>query len=134
MEKINEKKIFEVMNSWGHDNPGLEAYIVTEKRELYYYEKHIEFTSNVVEKDSTFIEREDIKLIRSLSEIEYQQILDFIKNNIVGKRFEDNIICDAGFTVTAEYNSEKYTIKNNVENLYKPAYELIKSMLDNIKE
>lgn len=124
IEEIKGKAIIEVSESYGGDyNPYSSGIIVTNDKEIYKYLMPLDSKENV----------NFIKENRTLSDEEFNEVTKFIENEIINKKYEDEMIMDAGFNVTINYNGVKKKIKNNKGDEQNPKlYDNAKAMLDKL--
>lgn len=117
--EVKGKKILAIETWWGLRNPGCNGYILTDDKKLYSYQEY----------DSRFNMNFDPKLnychVRDITDDEYQTILNWIDENIIGKDFEFRICMDMGNTICISYNNHNYVIKNHFD-LYDDIENIIK--------
>ncbi|MBR3280570.1 MAG: hypothetical protein IKI57_01810 [Clostridia bacterium] len=118
--EIKEKQkesIIDVSQWWGFEFAGYGGYCINDRKELYsytYYHRH----------PQTNINPNYIKLVKVLSDDEYNQILDFIEKTIENE-YDPKMIKDAGYEITINYNGVYKQIINymdihdNIKNLIK---------------
>lgn len=130
-EKLNEFRkntILEVSQQWGLKNPGYTGTLITKDREKYIYQFYINIPQELEDKKVNFISKS-----KKLNDDEFNNVIDFIKGEILNKDFKDEMIYDAGFNVSINYSGNKKTIKNNIgsENDLK-IYDKAKRLIDKL--
>ena len=104
LSKIEENAIFIVSKWWGVHDPGYAGTIITQNKELYSYQ----FYHFPQEPEKT----NAITKIRELNVEEYNEVINFIENEIINKGISNEDLFDAGFKVTVNYNGTTKAIKN----------------------
>lgn len=130
-EKLNEFRkntILEVSQWWGLKNPGYTGTLITKDREIYIYQFYINIPQELEDKKVNFISKS-----KKLNDDEFNNVINFIKGEILNKDFKDEMIYDAGFNVSINYGGTKKTIKNNIgsENDLK-IYDKAKRLIDKL--
>lgn len=101
--------------------PGWKKYIVTKDKKLYIFEYYYRVTpfmeKNNIPKESSF-ECE-------LTEKQYKEIVQFIEQKIIGKKFEPIFMTDGSYSIKVE----NYNILNHVD-LYNTGFDIIKNIMN----
>ncbi len=133
-EKLNllkETSILEISNWWGLHNPGTSGTIISQDKKIYHY--------NIYYRETNFLKENNIPLEtisegKKLTEEEYESVIKFIKENIVGKSFTSQRIYDAGWNVCSHHKGQVFNIHNNKGfGEEKGLYDLTKEFLSTIK-
>lgn len=132
-EKLNNLKnnsLLEVSHWWGLRDAGKGGAIITQDKKIYYYTFYHRLTP-FLEKNN--LPQEYISEGRTLTNEEYEKVIKFIEEEIVGKSFEFQRIYDAGYNVRGIYKGKTFNIPNNIgygeeTGLYNKADNLIKSL------
>lgn len=133
-EKLKDLKnntLLGISNWWGLHNPGTSGILVTTDKVLYKYTLYYRETKFLRENK---IPLEYISEGIKLTEQEYQMIIEFIENEIIGKTFESASIFDASWTVFGKYKEYHFNIVNNIDFSKKTGlYDRTKELLDKLK-
>ena len=132
-EKLNNLKnnsLLEVSHWWGLRDAGKGGAIITQDKKICYYTFYHRLTP-FLEKNN--LPHEYISEGRTLTNKEYEKVIKFIEEEIVGKSFESQRIYDAGYSVRGIYKGKTFNIPNNIgygeeTGLYNKADNLIKSL------
>lgn len=127
LKDLQSNSLLEVSSWWGLHNPGKSGIIITQDKKIYYYNFYHRMTS-FLEKNN--IPLESITKGKTITEKEYEKVIKFIEEEIVGKTFTQERIFDVGYTVRGNYKGQPYNIYNNIGygkelGLYNKAKELI---------
>ena len=133
-EKLNslkETSILEISNWWGLHNPGTSGTIISQDKKIYHYTIYHRETNFLKENN---IPLESISKGRNLTEEEYERVIKFIEENIVGKTFTSQRIFDASWNVRGHYKGQSFNIHNNKGfGEEKGLYDITKDFLNTIK-
>lgn len=130
LKKLKNNSLLEVSHWWGLFESGHSGTIITQDKKLYTYTFYHRLTPFLEDNN---IPLEYISKGKQLTKIEYQQIINFIEKEIIGKKFKCMCIRDAGYSVRGTYKGKEFNISNNIDygeekGLYNKASELIKSL------
>ena len=125
--KLTKEAVLKVSN-WGM--LGFSGYVITNKKELYFYQYYEHMPKGYTEEELNFVIKK-----KDLTSEEFTAVTDFIKTEVFGKEFEDKMIFDAGFDVFVCLDGISKNIKNDKgfddkEGLYDKAEALVKSLID----
>ena len=109
LTSLRNDSLLEISNWWGHHNPGRSGTIISRDKKIYHYTIYYRETSFLTDNN---IPLESLSKGHKLTEEEYQKIIKFIEDNIVGKKFESKRIFDAGWQVSGHYNGYSFNIPN----------------------
>ena len=109
LESLRLDKILEI-RSWAglSPMPGTTGIIITNDKKIYYYHKYHHVPENLKDK----ISLEDISEGRIIDNDIYSILVNYLKENIIGKEFENVITRDAGFRVSGTINNNSFNINN----------------------
>ncbi len=127
LKKLNKKAVLKV-SSWG--TLGFSGTIITNDKGLYVYQYYNHIPKDFSENEINFIVRK-----KDLSDEEFKTVTAFIKKEVIGKEFEEEMIFDAGFDVYVCLDGITKDIKNNKgfddeKGLYDKAEEFVKSLIN----
>ena len=130
LKDLQSNSLLEVSSWWGLHNPGKSGIIITQDKKIYYYNFYHIMTP-FLEKNN--IPLESITEVKTITEKEYEKVIKFIEEEIIGKTFTSKRIFDAGYTVKCNYKGQPYNIYNDIEygdekGLYNRAKELINTI------
>lgn len=129
VEKLEENSILSVSNWWGLYNPGRAGTVITKDKKIYFYTFYSRSTPFLEE---NHLPLESISDGYALSDLDYDKIIQFIKQEIKNKSYEFRPVRDSGNRVFGFYKDEYFQYancydSNTGESLYHKVQELIKS-------
>ena len=111
-KEIKSKRQLAIINihdSWGHRYPGYSGMFITKEKELYIYQ-HYEIKPDFMKGDPNYI-----KLIRVITDDEYNEVTKQIEEKILPFKFEYKRIYDATYKIYINYNGVKKEIENHTD-------------------
>lgn len=128
----NNNILLQVSSWWGLHNPGSTSLSVTTDKELIYQHSYYRLSKELEELGVPATKN---TVIKKLNDDEFNSVIDFIENNIVGKEYVSQRIFDAGYDVYVIYKGKEYKIYNNIDWQNKTGlYNITKEFMDNLKE
>lgn len=129
VEKLEENSILSMSNWWGFYNPGEAGTIITKDKKIYFYTFYLRQTP-ILEQDH--IPLESMSDGYTLSDQDYDKIIQFIEQEIKNKSYEFRQVHDSGNRVFGFYKDEHFQYpncydSNTGESLYHKLQKLIKS-------
>lgn len=129
IEKLEENSILGVSNWSGLYNPGRAGTVITKDKKIYFY--------TFYSRSTPFLEENHIPLESmsdgyTLSDLDYDKIMQFIEQEIKNKSYESRPVCDSGNRVFGFYKDEYFQYANSYdsntsESLYYKVRKLIES-------
>ena len=113
LEKLRSNRLLEVYNlSMLSSSPGKSGMILTTDRKLYTYHKFAQLDSTLKKRG---IPLEDITMEKELGEEEYQEVIRFITDKIVGKELKSVPLRDSLYAVYCDYEGKSYASVNEID-------------------
>ena len=123
-EKLEElrKDLFIELKSWAglSPMPGNSGTIITNDNKIYYYHDYFRVPVDMEDK----ITKQEISEGAEVDQETINKLKEYIEKNLVGKEFPDQMIFDASFNVTINYNNQIINIHNYHE-VYSDLYKII---------
>lgn len=113
LENIKENCLMEITVSSGFRGISTTTTIITKEKEVYEY---INISKQNIE---------SLNKCLSLTDNQFNQIIDIIENEILTNKYAPQKIMDISYLIKGNYNNKKYVVMNNMD-LYNKLNDIIK--------
>ena len=117
--QIKGNKILQIHSSWGWHQPGNAGYILTDEKIIYHYQELHQIGDRPTKEGMNFFIEE-----RTLSDKEYETIINWLQENILKKEYNMINSRDSWTKIYVNLNNQEKIVNNHMD-----VYNQIKDMI-----